>query len=244
LNGPRPEQLVVVVGTGTEVGKTWVSVALLEAARAAGLTVAARKPAQSFDPRDETTDADLLASASGDEPTTVCPPQRWYEVPYAPPMAADSLGRPLISLDDLSEELVWPDPPVALGVVEMAGGVASPIAHDGDQRDLAGMLEPDHVVLVADAGLGTISAVRLALGSLDEIATDDEEDRIVTVLNRFDPESELHQRNLQWLQNQGINVVVGPTADAAACGLNLFRWMWPAFKPGPARDRGNAPRSP
>ena len=49
----RPRRLVAVVGTGTDVGKTWVSARVLRDLRAAGLRVAARKPAQSFDPGDD-----------------------------------------------------------------------------------------------------------------------------------------------------------------------------------------------
>jgi adenosylmethionine-8-amino-7-oxononanoate aminotransferase len=39
-------------------------------------------------------------------------------------------------------------------VPELAGGVRSPQAHDGDAVDLLGTLEPDLVVLVAEAGVG------------------------------------------------------------------------------------------
>jgi dethiobiotin synthetase len=132
MKGPRPETLVVVVGTGTEVGKTWVSASVLAAARFSGMSVAARKPAQSFEPGEGPTDAELLGEASGEDPEVVCPAHRWYEVPFAPPMAAASLGRSTILQDDLFEEMVWPEPRVDLGLVEMAGGVASPISLDGD----------------------------------------------------------------------------------------------------------------
>src|SRR5207248_699099 len=76
VTGPRPGTLVLVVGTGTEIGKTWLSARLLERWRAGGLSVAARKPAQSFDPGDpeaQRTDAQILAAASGEAPFTVCP---------------------------------------------------------------------------------------------------------------------------------------------------------------------------
>jgi dethiobiotin synthetase len=63
----RPARLVVVVGTGTEVGKTWSSCRLLEHARSQRLRVAARKPVQSFDADStEPTDADRLAAATGE----------------------------------------------------------------------------------------------------------------------------------------------------------------------------------
>jgi len=91
----RPGRLVVVTGTGTEVGKTWVSAAVLRLARAQGLSVAARKPAQSFAPDQgpDQRDAYLLAAATGEPADVVCRPERSYPVPMAPPMAAEALGR-------------------------------------------------------------------------------------------------------------------------------------------------------
>jgi dethiobiotin synthetase len=195
--------LVVLAGTGTEVGKTWVGCRLLRELRAAGRSVAARKPVQSFDPSDAVTDADLLAEASGEEPLAVCPAHRRYEVAMAPPMAAEVLGRPAIRVADLLDELAtsWPEPwplqgstPDSVGVVELAGGVRSPIAHDGDGVDLIEGLEPDLVVVVADAGLGTINAVRTTLDSLADLGAP-----VVVHLNRFDPDDDLHRRNRSWL---------------------------------------------
>jgi dethiobiotin synthetase len=55
---------------------------------------------------------------------------------------------------------------VDVGLVETAGGVRSPQADDGDVLDLVAAIAPDHVILVADAGLGTINAVRLSVAAL------------------------------------------------------------------------------
>lgn len=205
----RPARLVVVFGTGTEVGKTWVSCRLLEAARTTGSSVAARKPAQSFDPEDapelrgvaagsgarspQSTDAELLGASTGEAATDVCPAHRWYPLAQAPPMAATALGRPPIRLADLVAETVWPSG-VDLGLVETAGGPRSPIAHDGDGADLARALEPDVAVLVADAGLGTINAVRLCAAAIAPIP-------LVVHLNRFDPADPLHVANRRWLED-------------------------------------------
>ena len=197
----RPTRLVVVSGTGTEVGKTWVAAALAGALRAGGLRVAARKPAQSFAPTDERTDAHVLAAATGEAPEAVCPRHRWYEVPMAPPMAADALGRPACTVAELVDELTWPDG-VDLGIVETAGGVRSPLASDGDTVDLVEALQPDHVVLVADAGLGTINAVRLAHPLLAAVAP------VTVFLNRYDETDDLHARNRDWLTGpEGLTVV-------------------------------------
>jgi len=210
----RPHRLVVVVGTGTDVGKTWVSARLLIDLRAAGLTVAARKPAQSFDPDDDasTRDAAVLGAASGEEPESVSPPHRWYEVPMAPPMAAEVLGRPAFGIGDLLEELSWPGEQVDVGLVETAGGVRSPLTADGDGAALSRALAPELAVLVADAGLGTINAVRLTAEVLDA--------PFVVVLNRFDPSSHLHERNLVWLRERdGMRVVTVPGGEAELLAL-------------------------
>lgn len=185
--------LVVCAGTGTDVGKTWVGIETLCAARAAGLSVAARKPAQSFDPDDpHPTDAAALAAATGESPQDVCPDHRSYPVAMAPPMAAEALGQEPPTMAALVAETVWPTPSPQLRWVESAGGVRSPLASDGDTVALCHQLSPDLVVLVADAGLGTINAVRLAASALDEHL-------VVVYLNRFDYGRHLHQANQRWL---------------------------------------------
>lgn len=204
----------MVVGTGTEVGKTWVAARLLEDLRGAGVTVAARKPVQSFGAGDapDATDAAVLGRATGEDPVAVCPAARWFPVPMAPPMAAEVLGREQFSLADLVAELQWP-PGVGVGLVESAGGVRSPLACDGDSADLAPLLDPDVVVLVADAGLGTINAVRL---SAQALAPD------VVVLNRYRADEELHRRNADWLERRdGQRVVRLPGERARLVDLVL-----------------------
>lgn len=196
----RPERLVVAVGTATAVGKTWVGAAVLAQLRRRGLEVAARKPVQSFAPGEGPTDADVLAAATGERAEDVCPSPRWYEAPMAPPMAAQALGRDPFTVADLLGELRWPDG-VAVGWVETVGGPRSPIASDGDSADVAAGLDPDLVVLVADAGLGALNAVRLGAGALAEPP--------VVVLNRYDG-SDLHLRNRRWLEDDGLEVVVDP----------------------------------
>jgi dethiobiotin synthetase len=185
-----------VTGTGTDIGKTWVGARVLTRLRADGLQVAARKPVQSFASGEGSTDADVLAQASGEEPAEVCPAHRWYERPLAPPMAADVLGRAPFTISDLVGEIRWPDG-VAVGLVE---------AVDGDTVDLVRALAPSVVVLVADAGLGAINAVRLSAAALPAP---------LVVLNRYDRADDLHVRNRRWLVDEcGYDVATG--ADEVA----------------------------
>ena len=92
----RPARLVLVIGTATDIGKTWVGGEVLARLRTQGTAVAARKPAQSADAGDPgPSDAAVLAAATGEPVDEVCLPHRTYHVAMAPPMAADATGRPV-----------------------------------------------------------------------------------------------------------------------------------------------------
>jgi dethiobiotin synthetase len=206
---PRPATLAVVVGTGTEVGKTWVTVRLAGLLRAAGVAVWARKPAQSFAADDPTTDADLLAAATGEDPEVVCPSRHRYPVPMAPPMAAEALGRPQPTIADLVAATGWDPVPGSaavrgVGLVETAGGLRSPqgTGRDADGLALVGALHPDLVVLVADAGLGTINSLRLTVPLLAPWP-------LTVVLNGFDPADPLHAANRRVVAD---DLATAPTA--------------------------------
>ena len=102
-----------------------------------------------------------------------------------------------------------------LTVVESVGGVRSPLASDGDTIDLADSMRPAFVLLVADAGLGTINSVRL---SVDALAPH----RVVVYLNRFDPADEVHTRNAEWLRtSEGFQVLVDLDSLVAAVTTRL-----------------------
>lgn len=199
----RPARVVCVLGTATEIGKTWVAAATLRILRQdRGVAVAARKPVQSYDPGDPApTDAEQLGAATGEAPSEVCPTHRWYQAAMAPPMAAAELGRPPFTVADLAGEIGWPDG-VDLGVVETVGGPRSPIAADGDSIDLCAAVRPDRVVLVADAGLGTINAVQLSMGAVERLGAP-----VVVALNRYDGCDRLHVLNRRWLSSR-LAVVV------------------------------------
>jgi dethiobiotin synthetase len=213
---------VLVSGTATDIGKTWFTAATARELRAAGVAVALRKPVQSGEPG-APTDADALAVASGEDPAEVTPAHRSLAVAWAPPMAADALGLPPFRVADLVAETVWPEGVAdGIGMVEAVGGPRSPLASDGDTVTLAAALRPDVVVMVADAGLGTVNAVRLAAGVLDAHP-------VVVALNRFGDDP-LHARNLAWLRADGLTVVTSAPELAARLKTMLRRQRLPAFE--------------
>lgn len=124
-------------------------------------------------------------------------------------MAADVLGWPRPTLRSLVEAVSWGTRRADFGVVETVGGVRSPVADDADSAALIAALSPDLTILVADAGLGTINAVRLSAEALGDVP-------IVVWLNRFD-DSVLHEANRTWLTGDGFESVVD--ADEAC------RWI-------------------
>ncbi len=215
----RPDRLIAIAGTGTDVGKTWVARALVAGLRGAAVTVAVRKPAQSFEPGAAAagvTDAHLLGAASGEEPRRVTPPHRWYPAPLAPPMAADVLGLPVFAVADLVGELEqsWGSG-ARIGIIETAGGLRSPIADDGDCLDLILAARVECVVLVADAGLGVIHDVRVCAAALADAHLP-----VIVMLNRFAPAAPYatHARNAAWLaRREGLDVVTDIETLTARC---------------------------
>ncbi len=196
----RPSLLIGVIGTNTEVGKTWVTAQLLATLKLRGARVAARKPVQSYGPDEIDTDAARLAGASGEEVSDICPAHRWYPLALAPPMAAHALGRGPVWMSEIIKEIRWPAD-VDIGFVETVGGVRSPLACDGDSIDLLSRLGVDRLLLVADAELGTINSVRLTLAAVGPTPT-------VVYLNRFDPDNRLHELNRRWLIDQDKLTVI------------------------------------
>ncbi|MEO6468269.1 MAG: dethiobiotin synthase [Acidimicrobiia bacterium] len=202
---------IFVAGTGTDVGKTWGLTRLITELRARGHEIRVRKPAQSFAPSElGTTDAELLGEASSEPATVVCPAHRWYETPMAPPMAAAVLGRPRFTIADLVVEI---DPPPNC-FIEGAGGPRSPIAADGDNVDLARAIGTGLVVLVANAGLGTINAVELSVTAFHGF-------EVIVFVNRFERTDELHRRNREWLAEAGHRIETGIDALADYVGPRL-----------------------
>ena len=153
-----------VTATDTGVGKTEVACAILRAARAAGLDLAAMKPAQSGHDPGERSDAERLreAAGGGDPEELVCP--YTFAAPLAPAVAARlegvdvSLGRILAAARELGARH-------AALVVEGAGGILTPLTARETYADLAVALALP-VLVVARAGLGTVNHTALTVEAL------------------------------------------------------------------------------
>ena len=157
-----------VTGTGTDIGKTYVTCALIRALQAKGAAVDAFKPVVSgFDPKDAAgSDPARLAAALGAPGAVFRIAPRRYLAPLSPNIAARLEGQTLV-LDDMVIDAVARAAELRDGLllVEGAGGVMSPLTDDETNLDMIVALGAP-VLLVAGSYLGTISHVLTAMVAL------------------------------------------------------------------------------
>lgn len=154
--------VVVITGTNTGVGKTVATAALACHARVAGRPVAVCKPVQTgtADGDDDLAEIGRLSGV-----TNLVGVAR-YPQPLAPVAAAEHAGLPLPSGSDLLAAIRAVDTSDGLTLVEGAGGLLVQLTADGvTLRDLAIELDAP-VLIVAEAGLGTLNHTALTLEAL------------------------------------------------------------------------------
>lgn len=146
---------IVIVGTGTNIGKTHLGVALVTALTRAGREVCGLKPVESGVPAgDLGPDARALAEAGVFHVKQ--PPPFALPAPVSPHLAAREAGV-TIHLDPI---LRWVDAhPATHLVIETAGALLSPLSPSLTNLDLARALAPTHWLLVAVDRLGVLHDV-------------------------------------------------------------------------------------
>jgi dethiobiotin synthetase len=236
----RPRGLFVT-GTGTGVGKTVLSAALLAAMAAAGVPVRAHKPVVTGldEPAESgwTPDHELLASVAGMTPEEVAPLR--YGPAVSPHLAAALAGETIDPAGLIARARGAALEDGAL-VVEGVGGLLVPLADELTVRDLATALGLP-VVIAAGPGLGTINHTLLSVESARAAGLDV---RAVVLTPWPDTPSELERSNRDTISRLGGIEVVGlghvpiPTAaDLARVGSELpwQRWFPPeSFIPSDA----------
>ncbi|WP_077089623.1 dethiobiotin synthase [Mycobacterium rhizamassiliense] len=154
--------VLVVTGTGTEVGKTVTVAALASHARQAGIDVAVCKPVQTGT---DSGDDDLAEVGRLSGVKELAGLAR-YPRPLAPAAAAEQAGKPLPTRDQLLGLIAGLDRPGRLTLVEGAGGLLVELADAGvTLRDLAVDLGAAALVVVG-AQLGTLNHTALTLEAL------------------------------------------------------------------------------
>jgi dethiobiotin synthetase len=155
--------VIVVTGTGTEIGKTVVTAAVAATAVALGRTVAVLKPAQTGVAADETGDAAEVARLAGDVTTAEL---ARYPEPLAPGTAARRAGLPTVDPQQVADAALKLALDHDLVLVEGAGGLLVRFDEHGTTLADAAELLGARVLLVAAAGLGTLNMTELTAREL------------------------------------------------------------------------------
>ncbi|MEV4441361.1 dethiobiotin synthase [Streptomyces sp. NPDC049577] len=151
--------ILVVTGTGTEVGKTVVTAAVAAAALAAGRSVAVLKPAQTGVGPDEPGDVAEVRRLAGEE-VTGAELARFPE-PLAPATAARRAGREPVRPAEVARAAAKLAEEHDLVLVEGAGGLLVRMDDEGATlADVAGLLDAP-VLVVVQPGLGTLNVTAL-----------------------------------------------------------------------------------
>jgi dethiobiotin synthetase len=165
VRAPAPvlPPVLVVSGTGTEVGKTVVTAAVAALAASAGHRVAVVKPAQTGEPPGPTGDLEVIRRLSG---VTQTHELARFPDPLSPEAAARAAGRPPLDLAAAAVFIKQLESETDLVLVEGAGGLL--VRYDpagGTIADLAVMLDAP-VLVVTSPGLGTLNHTALTLEAL------------------------------------------------------------------------------
>ena len=158
-----------VTGTGTDIGKSFVTAVLAKRARRAGRSVSAVKPVASGFQMAALAQSDpvILLAAQGLGPESLDRIAPWrFAAPLSPDMAAAREGRSIdfAALTSYCRQLL--DGPDEIVLIEGVGGVMVPLDSRHTVLDWIAVLGAP-AILVAGSYLGTISHTLTALGMLD-----------------------------------------------------------------------------
>lgn len=206
---------VFVVGTGTDVGKTYVAGLLVKKLRESGLSAAYFKAAMSGNERQADGcllpgDAMFVKMISGIEQPldSMCP--YVYERAVSPHLAAKLEGNP-VCLEEVVAQWNQLCGTYEYVTMEGSGGILCPIRFDETTIWLSDVIKACGLgcVLVADAGLGTINAVGLTAFYLKEHGIPLKG----IILNHFHPGDVMQEDNLHMCEHLTGTKVIACVKD-------------------------------
>ncbi|MEU6950871.1 dethiobiotin synthase [Streptomyces sp. NPDC046316] len=155
--------VIVVSGTGTEIGKTIVTAAVAAVAVAQGRSVAVLKPAQTGLAPGERGDADEVVRLSG---AAASEELARFPEPLAPSTAARRAGMAPVGPRAVAEAAAKLATEHDLVLVEGAGGFLVRFDDEGGTLADAARLLGAPVLVVTPAGLGTLNSTQLTAEAL------------------------------------------------------------------------------
>jgi dethiobiotin synthetase len=206
---------IIVIGTGTDVGKTYVTAALARGLARHG-AVLALKPIESGVEPGVDGDAGAIARAAGHVPALS--PWR-FRRPLSPHLVARENNVDLSALEIArwvaEQERRLPTP---WSLIELAGGAFTPLGPGITNVDLATALDPALWLLVAPDALGVLHDVTATLRALPR-----EPDAVVLSAARAADQST--GTNAAELERLGIVTVREVVAAGATAAESTVTWL-------------------
>ncbi len=200
---------IFIVGTGTDVGKTYVTALIVKKMRYHGYHAGYFKAAVSGNEYQDGIlvpgDAAFVSQFAGvdAEPSAMCP--YLYKNAFSPHLAAQLEGNP-VSMDVVKQYYADMCSRYEYVAVEGSGGILCPIRYDREKIWLEDIIREFGLecILVADAGLGTINNALLTIFYMRQHGIGIRG----IIMNRYIPGDVMHEDNINMVTREsGVPVL-------------------------------------
>ena len=215
---------IFITGTGTDVGKTYVTGLIVKKLKESGMNAAYYKAAMSGNERTEEGmllpgDAQYVKTVSGIEQSLACMCPYVYEAAVSPHLASRIEGNPVMLQEVVKgfEEVCRQYDYVTM---EGSGGILCPICFDERELWLEDVIRELGLssLIVADAGLGTINSVVLTVEYMHAKGLPVKG----IIFNRFHPGDRMEEDNLRMCEHRTkVPVLACVEADSGTLDMEI-----------------------
>ena len=215
---------IFITGTGTDVGKTYVTGLIVKKLKESGMNAAYYKAAMSGNERTEEGmllpgDAQYVKTVSGIEQSLACMCPYVYEAAVSPHLASRIEGNPVMLQEVVKgfEEVCRQYDYVTM---EGSGGILCPICFDERELWLEDVIRELGLssLIVADAGLGTLNSVVLTVEYMRAKGLPVKG----IIFNRFHPGDRMEEDNLRMCEHRTkLPVLACVEADSGTLDMEI-----------------------
>lgn len=215
---------IFITGTGTDVGKTYVTGLIVKKLKESGMNAAYYTAAMSGNERTEEGmllpgDAQYVKTVSGIEQSLACMCPYVYEAAVSPHLASRIEGNPVMLQEVVKgfEEVCRQYDYVTM---EGSGGILCPICFDERELWLEDVIRELGLssLIVADAGLGTINSVVLTVEYMRAKGLPVKG----IIFNRFHPGDRMEEDNLRMCEHRTkLPVLACVEADSGTLDMEI-----------------------
>ena len=218
---------IFITGTGTDVGKTYISALIVKKMREAGYNCGYFKPVISgvTEICGHLMDSDanyVIQTANIPTEAEQCVSYYWQEA-VSPHLAAKRKNQE-IDIDKIKYDFAQINKKYDYLLIEGAGGITCPLKINSEEKYLLKDLIWElglSVIIVADAGLGTINSTLLTVDYARANGIEIEG----IILNNYESDNFMHWDNLEQIETlSGINVVA--TVSSGANDIMLLEGLF------------------